>query len=297
LKKWRKKEELLQNKQKGEKEMYRIIAFCKWCQEMPIKELGTHLKKMGFDGVDLPCRDGAPITHATAPEKLPEARKILNDCGLTLDRLVTGIKEADAETERFLAAIRECGIKKIRIGDFSVGEGEDADEKFDTSRRKLYKLQSLMEKYHVQGAIQNHSGNTLAVNVSSLLRLIQDCDPEWIGIQYDPGHCNISGEPIPLAIGLMKSYLHSVNIKSGRQEYFIDKFSGTLQYAPVWVPLGDGMLDIPLLLKQLRAAGYKDPISLHAEYRTFFHRIEKNREATDELITEDLKYLRHLMTS
>ena len=158
-------------------------------------------------------------------------------------------------------------------------------------------LCKLLEKHQVKGAIQNHSGPTLDVNVCSCLLMLKDCDPEWIGVQYDPGHCTLSGEPIALAVGLLGPYLHSVNLKSPRQEYYTNPATGRLAYKPVWVPLRDGMLDVPALLETLRKAGYEDALSIHAEYRCYFHMVERHMEATNELVAEDVKYVREVMAS
>lgn len=274
--------------------MYQLIAFCKWCQELPLPELAQNLKNLGFDGVDLPCRPNAPITHANGPEKLPEAKRVFEEHGLKLERLVTSLKDANAETERLLEAIRDVGVTKIRIGGYAVRGDDDPRELLDAARRNLEALEPLLQKHGVKGAIQNHSGPTLDVNICSCLLMLQDRDPEWLGVQYDPGHLTISGEPIKLALGLLGPYLHSVNFKSPRQEYYVDPASGRLRYRPVWVPLRDGMLDVPAVLSELQAAGYTDPISIHAEYRCYFYMVEHDLEATNELVAADVKYLREL---
>lgn len=73
----------------------------------------------------------------------------------------------------------------------------------------------------------------------------------------------------------MGRLLHSVNFKSPRQDCFIDRASGRLAFSPVWVPLADGMLDVPIVLGELKTAGYNAPISIHCEYRSCFFRLEK----------------------
>ena len=276
---------------------YELIAFCKWCQDLPLPELATSLKDLGFDGVDLPCRPNAPITHENGPVKLPEAKKVFEDHGLKLERLVTSLHDADDEADRLLGTIAGLGIKKIRIGGYPVRGDDDPQAVLDTARADLVKLGRLLERHQVQGAVQNHSGPTLDVNVCSCLLMLQDTDPEWVGVQYDPGHLTISGEPIRVAIGLLGKRLQSVNVKSPRQEYFVSPGNGRLTYKPVWVPLRDGMLDVPGVLAALETADYTDPISIHAEYRCYFHMIERNLEATNKLVASDVKYLRSMMTA
>jgi len=275
--------------------VYELIAFCKWCQGLPLPELAQNLKSLGFDGVDLPCRPGAPVTHANGPEKLAEAKRVFEDHGLKLSRLVTSLTEANGETERLLEAIKGVGVERIRIGGYAVRGDDDALQVLDAARRKLEALEPLMKKHGVKGGIQNHSGATLDVNISSCLLMLQDRDPEWLGVQCDPGHLTISGEPIKLAIGLLGPRLQSVNLKSPRQEYCINPGTGRLSYRPIWVPLRDGMLDTAAVLSALRDAGYTEPISIHAEYRCYFYMVEHDLEATNKLVAEDVRYVRELM--
>ena len=84
----------------------------KWCQDLPLPELAAHLKELGFDGVDLPCRPGAPIGPEDAPKMLPEAKKVFDDHGIALERLVTGITEANDVNDHQLEAIRAAGVKR-----------------------------------------------------------------------------------------------------------------------------------------------------------------------------------------
>ena len=188
-------------------------------------------------------------------------------------------------------------MKKIRLGGYSVepGQAGDARRVLDEARRKLAGVEKLLKKHGVKGAIQNHSGMTLDVNVSSCLLMMQDCDPEWVGVQCDPGHLTLSGEPFELALGLLGPYLHSVNLKSPRQEYFADAKTGALSFKPIWVPLRDGMVDVPGVLKALKAAGYTEPISIHGEYRTHYYYMVKDVQETGKLIADDVAYLRAMM--
>ena len=71
--------------------------------------------------------------------------------------------------------------------------------------------------------------------------------------------------------------------------------TGRLAFKAIWVPLRDGMLDVHGVLTALQAAGYRDPISLHAEYRSHFHYAERDLEATNKLVAEDVVYLREVM--
>jgi sugar phosphate isomerase/epimerase len=226
-------------------------------------------------------------------------RRTLEDHGLRLERLVTSIHEPDAETEKLLEAAREAGLERIRIGGYSMGsgefEGKNPRDVLAVAQAKLPGLGKLLAKHGVKGGIQKHSGHTLDVNISSCLLMLRDCDPEWVGVQYDPGHCTLSGEAPKLAVGLLGPRLQSVNLKSPRQEYCVDPDTGRLTYRATWVPLRDGMLDVPAVLAALAAAGHGDPLSIHAEYRSHFYMVEQDVDATTALIAEDVRYVRALM--
>ncbi len=276
--------------------MHKLIAFSKWCDNQPPAEQARALKAAGFDGVDMPCRQSSAVTHATAPARLPEVQKIFSDHGVPIVRLVCDIfDEEDAVVERLLETLNKLGIRKIRAGGFHVPAGADIPALLDRARRRIAQVEKLLAKHGISGGIQNHSGDCLEVNVSAALRLLQDCDPRWLGVQYDPGHLTLSGEPPRLALGLLGRYLHSVNFKSPRQSYDIDPAAGRLFYVPVWVPLRSGMLNAPLVLDCLREAGYRDAISVHCEYRSYFFRAEKYAVEVNRLVKEDVDYLRALM--
>jgi sugar phosphate isomerase/epimerase len=278
--------------------MHKLIAFAKWCRDLPPAEMAAHLKRTGVDGVDLPVRPtAAAITPDQAPAKLPEAKKIFNDHGLDLTQCVTGITVADDETERNFAAFAECGIQQIRLGSWHVLGDDTPTGVLERGRRDLPKIQKLCEKYGVRAAVQNHSGPYIEANVSGALRLVDGCDPKWIGIQVDPGHLSLAGEPFDFAVDLAGEYMQAVNLKSGRWEYFADRQAGTLKHEKIIVPLRDGLTDIPAVLSKLKRVGYDRPLSIHAEYRTHYLRVEEHVETTTDLVRQDCEYVRSLMAA
>ena len=276
--------------------MHPLIAFAKWCRDMPLHEMAPYLKELGFDGVDLPVRPIAgAITPEQAPAMLPEAARLFADQGLTLDQVVTGISGPGDETERQLATFAEAGVKIARLGGWHVPDGEDPRALLDRARRDVAEMQPLLEKYGVQAAIQNHSGPYLESNISGCLRIIETCDPKWVGVQCDSGHLPVAGETFDLAVDLLGPFLTSVNLKCMRKAHTLDRQSGQLQYTNVVVPLWDGMTDVPVVLRKLKSVGYEGALCIHAEYRTHFYRIEDDLQATGELIAADAAYVRQLM--
>lgn len=276
--------------------MHAIVAFTKWCDALPLAEQARMLKDAGFDGVDLPCRLGSAITPQNAPERLPEAKRILADHGLTLARLACELDADDrAGNERFFACLAQLDIRRIRAASFSIARDTDIPAAVDRARRRLASLESQLARFGILGAVQNHSGDFLENNISALLRLLDGRDPAVIGVQYDPGHCAVCGEKPWYALALMGAYLHGVNIKSPRIEHAFDPETRAVRHMPIWVPLADGMLDVPLLLDELRRAGYAGPLSMHSEYRTHYSRLEHHPHEVLPVLACDVAYLRACM--
>ena len=48
---------------------HELYAFCKWNQNYSYDKLAETLNRLGFDGVDLPCRTGAPINGGNVIEE------------------------------------------------------------------------------------------------------------------------------------------------------------------------------------------------------------------------------------
>ena len=274
---------------------HQLTAFCKWCQNYPFEKIAQTLKDANFDGGDILCRTGSPIDHANAPALLPEIKKVFDRYSLSLKTLVTGLIEPDAEADRLLGTASSIGVEKVRLGFFNVRPHQKYQECFDTARARLARMEKLLARHGIKGSLQIHSGDYLETNASSTVRLLEVFDPQWLGVQYDPGHLAATGESIRLALDIIGNYLHSVNVKSPRWEYTINPDTGRLQYQVIWVPLKDGMLNVPLLLEELDRVGYKDALNIAAEYRCSFHMVENDVEATTALIAKDVKYVRNLM--
>src|SRR6185437_5552353 len=77
--------------------------------KMPLPQLGAFVKKLGFDGIELPVRPGFQVEPENVSRGLPEAARILTDHGLTIQSVAGPTDEAT------IAACGELGIPIIRI--------------------------------------------------------------------------------------------------------------------------------------------------------------------------------------
>src|SRR5689334_22873276 len=109
--------------------------------KQPLQALGKMVKGLGFDGIELPVRPGYQVEPEDVTHGLPDAARVLADCGLKIASIAGPYDEAT------IAACAECGIAIIRI---CVGIG---DEGYMASEARLQReydaLVPLLDKYGV----------------------------------------------------------------------------------------------------------------------------------------------------
>lgn len=273
----------------------KLIAFTKWIYDKPIPEMAKIVADAGFDGVDLPVREKAGIPAETAIKSLAEAKTIFADHGLTIDRLVTDIVGPRPDLDKLLETFRSVGITQIRLGGKALRRrSEDVRKALDEHRKELAELEPFLVKHGVRGGIQIHSGDTAHATMGLCMHCVEGRDPAALGIQVDTGHLSVAGEAPEFAIALAGPYLHSINFKSIRLQPSVDAKSGKLTWQRVVTPLRDATLDWESVVRAVVDSGYKEPVALHAEYRSPYYRYESNTDLTTQLITEDREFVTDL---
>ena len=277
--------------------MYELTAFCKWCQFLPYREIAATLQTLGVDGGDVVCRRESQITPDNAPRELPAIKAVFDGAGLSLKTMVTDVVCADSTADRVFGAAADIGVERVRLG-FLRLDGRPYPERFIQARRDLAGLEKLLERRKLRGSLQFHSGGfCLEANASAVMRLLDGFDPAVLGVQFDPGHLAAAGEPIGMALDMVGAYLHGVNVKSPRYEPVVSAEDGRLSYRITWVPLKDGMVNVPRLLAELRRVGYGGTLNLFCEYCCGFYSVEHDVAATTRLGTADVVYLKNCMAA
>lgn len=256
-----------------------FTAFTKpW--KTPLAELGTFIKQLGFDGIELPVRPGYQVTPENIATGLPEARRILADCGLTIASV------AGPTDEPTIAACAEVGIPIIRVcldipAQFSYLEYEaHLQRQFDA-------LLPLLQKYGVTLGIQNHQGRFVA-NAMGIRHLIEKYDPRYIAAVLDFAHCALHGEIPELALDIVWSHLCMVNFKNAYWQHTNGPEALVATYKHYWTSGRQGLASWGRAAAELRRRGYSGPICLTAEYT--------DEESVNRLIAEDITYARSLFT-
>jgi 3-oxoisoapionate decarboxylase len=101
-----------------------------------------------------------------------------------------------------------------------------------------------LKAHNVMLAIENHD----RFSSKTLKRIIEDTDPEWVGICLDTANSFGAGEGIHEVVSHLAPYTVNVHVK----DFTIDRVSHKMGFRIRGAPAGAGMLDIPWLLNELR---------------------------------------------
>ena len=162
------------------------------------------------------------------------------------------------------AAAGEAGVKHIKLGYWHWKRGDDYWQMVDTVRGYLDGFQKLSEKHGVQTVVHNHSGLSMGLNSSSVMNLVKGFDPKHVGVFADPGHLSICGEPIELALNIVKEYLALLAFKDLVKQPVIQ--NGKTVWRTKTMRLGHGFGNWRPLLETLRDMKFGGVISFHSEY-------------------------------
>jgi sugar phosphate isomerase/epimerase len=244
----------------------------------PLPELGSFLKQLGFDGIELPVRPGYQVSPEHVAKGLREAVHILADCGLTI------VSVAGPTDEATIAACAEAGITTIRIC-LDIPPQVSYLEYETAKQREFDSLIPLLEKYGVTLGIQNHYGRYVA-NAMGIRHLIEKYDRRHIGAVLDFAHCALNGESPALALDITWSHLCMVNLKNAYWQRSNGFEAPVATYQPYWTNGRQGLASWTQVADELKQRGYRGSICLTAEYT--------DEDAVDRLIAEDITFARSL---
>lgn len=243
-----------------------FIMFTKHLEGKDVPGLIEALKFVGVEGADLCVRPGYPVTPENAATELPKTAKAFAEEGLSIP-LVTGparfIDPADPTVRPLFDACAEAGVKFIKLGYWMLGEG-DYWAAVRKVRKDLEGFEKIASETGVTALVHTHSGPYMGLNASAAMHLVHGFDPDCVGVFLDPGHLAMDGEPVKMALNIVKEYLKVLAFKDlVRQQVFRD---GKASWSSKMVRLGQGFVDWEGLLQGLGEVNFDGPISFHSEY-------------------------------
>jgi sugar phosphate isomerase/epimerase len=245
--------------------------------KMDIPALGEFVAKLGFDGIELPVRDGYPVEPAQV-ERLPQAVRQLAGFGVKVFSI------AGPTDEKTLAACAEAGVPVIRV---MVGVDESGYMASEArTRGEFDRLLPLLERYRVKIGVQNHSGRFVA-NAMGLRHLLEGYDPQYIAAVWDAAHNALNGEEPELALDIIWPHLCMVNLKNAYWTRKDEPGADGGAWEPYWTSGRLGLASWPRVAAELKRRSYQGVVCLTAEY--------SDQAAVKHLIAEDFVWARSLL--
>jgi sugar phosphate isomerase/epimerase len=244
----------------------------------PMLELGRFVHEAGFDGIELPVRDGYQVEPDRVREDLPKAARCLAEHGVKI------FSVAGQATEPMIEACGEAGVSIIRVTIQLARENVLAQ--LERVQREYDTLVPLLDRYGVTLGVQNHCSFFVA-NAMGLHHVIGRYDPKHVAAVWDAAHNALEGEQPEIAIDILWPHLRMVNLKNAYRERTGTDEHGQTCWRVRWCGGREGLASWTRVAAELKRRGYRGVICLCAEY--------DDEDHVGELIAEDLAFARSLL--
>ncbi|MFC0627925.1 sugar phosphate isomerase/epimerase family protein [Kribbella deserti] len=233
-------------------------VFTKPWSELPGDELGKLVAGLGFNGAEIPVRDTAFVTPATAVRVLPTFVAQLRDHGVSPISIASGLEE-----ETF-AACQAAGVPMIRIMAELGPDGYASSVR--RIRARLESVVPLARQYGVQVGVQPHHGRFVSSSLG-VLALLEGLPPEYFKVVWDAAHDVLAGDDPRVTLPLVADRLGIVNLKNVIYRQ-VEPARGCLggAWKPWFVEGPDGLSDWAAVLATLAELGYAGPVCLTGQY-------------------------------
>jgi sugar phosphate isomerase/epimerase len=181
------------------------------------------------------------LLYRSTPEELAAGKKQIESAGLSITGggTVYMMKEDEADVRHYFEYAKAAGMPLMVVG---------------PTARTLPIIEKHVKQYNIAVAIHNHGPEDKHFpSCRDALKIIKDMDPR-MGICLDIGHEIRAGYDLLESVALCGPRLLDLHIKDS-----------TDLKTPKGVPVGDGLLPIVPLLKELRKRNYKGCVNLEYE--------------------------------
>ena len=263
----------------------KFIMFTKHLEGWDLQQIIGGLQAAGMEGADLCTRAGYPVNPENVSTALPEAAKRFAAAGLAIPMITAPGDFSDPTldyAEELYGACAEAGVGLVKLGYWHLGADEDYRTKLDEVRGHMEGFAELSRRFGVKSCVHNHSGRSMGLNACAAMNIVRGFDPQHVGVFADTGHLSIVGEPIAMALDIVKEYLAIMAFK----DLLRTRQDGESSWRTNVVPMGQGYADWDETLATLRQLNFQGPISFHSEYSG------ESPERVVELARQDLQMIR-----
>lgn len=238
-----------------------VVVFSKHFQFMNYREMARVCRELGLDGVDLTVRRDGHVEPEQVTRDLPAAVEAIREQGLQVPMITTRLNRGDdPDAVPILKTASQLGIRFFRIGGFKYDGRTAPGVQLKTFTESLRSLARVAATYGMTAGYHNHSGrNQVGGPVWDLHRMLSDVNSPHLGSNFDVGHATIEG-----AGGAWETH---ARLMAPQVKMMAVKDFSWQDGKRSWVPLGEGQVQLVPMLKIMRGAGFRGPISIHVEYK------------------------------
>ena len=237
-----------------------VCIFSKHLQFLDYPALAKTGNALGLEGLDLTVRKGGHVLPENVGADLPVAVKNIQDVGLSVPMITTGLKTGSDPTARpILEAASKLGIKYVRVGGHRYRESGNPAEDLAAIQADLTSLAAVAAEFGMTAGYHNHSGmGNFAGPLWDLLEVVKAINSPGLGSNFDVGHATAEGAggTWDVTARMLAPHVRMMAVKD-----FVWKDSKI-----EWLPLGEGVVNTVEFFKIMKTAGFAGPISIHFEY-------------------------------
>ncbi len=264
----------------------RFTLFTKPWPDLDLPELARFVRGLGFDGIELPVREGYQVEPANVQAGLRHAARVLGEEGLFIGSVAgpTDAATVDACGENGVGIIRVCEAVDLSIG------------YVESERRIRARYDALVPRLADAGVaigVQNHHG-TMIGSAIGIMHLIEAYDPAHVCAVLDPAHCAVDGEPVEMALDIVWTHLRLVNFKSASHRRTNRLTAPEAEWEVEWTTAQHAGYSWRAAAGSLRARDYRGDVCLPAEYSPPRGGGQLMGEAVVPHLRSDLAYLESL---
>jgi len=275
-----------------------VCVFSKHFQSLDADGLGQAMKELGVPGVDLTVRRGGHVDPEQVADSLPAVQATLAKHDVKVTMLTTSIMSVDQpNTQAIIETAGKAGVGYVKLGYWHYKGFGNLKSQEAEIRAALNDLAPMLKENGVQAGFHTHSGHYMGCNANFVMRIIEDCDPEAIGVYYDAGHCTLEGGEGGWLMGLDLCSERLIMVAVKDLAFFRTGSADSSHKGWFWltVPFDAGPVDWPLFIQCLKAIDFKGPVSFHCEYQGEHSWRDLNVEQVAGQAKKDLAYWNRLV--
>ncbi len=263
-----------------------ITVFTKPWKTLTTEKLAALIAELGFDGVELPIREGFQVEPENIESRLVETARAFEGAGLKIYSVAGDLDER---------TVRACGAAGVPIlrTMLKIEPGLSYFENVERFRATCLSLSETLEASKVRIGLQNHCDEYVSSSIG-IMHAIAPLDSNQVSAVLDLGHTGLEGELEEIAIDIAWSRLSMINLKNAMRYSDGEDVNGATVWKRTWVPGKEGFTSWKKAVDELKLRKYADPICLTAEYKDSQGRGLEGDDVIPAL-REDLAYLKQLL--